>query len=135
MAFQLVRNFDRQIFRPPQSVPRHKLETLYAGFFDRRYFRCGSGALEAGEGQRLDLAPLRERERREHRIGKQLDLSAHEVGERGCRPLVGNDEGLETGVAFQLLNGEMAGRGDGGGAESEFLRIPANEIKKVPEVV
>ncbi len=85
--------------------------------------------------KRLDLAALRQRQRGQHRIGEQLDLSAHEVGQRRRRALVGNDQRVEPGVALEQLDGEMAGGADGGGPERVFLRVLADELEEVLEVV
>ena len=133
---QLVRNVGRQILRRPQSVPGHELEALEAGrFLDGRNLGRRRHALEAGDGERLDLAALRQRQRRQHRIGEELDLPAHEIGQRRRRALVGDHQRVEPGVALEQLDRQMAGGADAGGAEGVFLRVLADEIEQILEIV
>ena len=63
----------------------------------------GRSAVGAGKPERLDLAALREGQRGEHRVGKQLNLSAHEIGKRRRSPLVGNHQRVEAGLALEKL--------------------------------
>ena len=72
-----------------------------AGFLHRRNVGRGGRALEAGQPERLDLASLRQRQRGEHRIGEQVYLPAHEVGQRRGGALVGDHQRVEAGVALQ----------------------------------
>ena len=85
--------------------------------------------------ERLDLAALRQRQRRQHRIGEQLDLPAHQVGERRRGALVGDDQRVELGLALEQFDREMAGGAELVRAEGVFLRVLADEIEEFLEVV
>ena len=89
-----------QILRTPQPIPRHELETRQAGFLDRRNVRRRGLALEACDGERLDAAALRLRQRRQHRIGEQLDLPAHQIGQRRAGALIGDHQRVDVGLAL-----------------------------------
>ena len=111
------------------------MKPFHAGFLDGRDIRRCRRPLETGQAERLDLAPLCQRQRRQHGVGEQMNLSAHEVGQRRRGPLVRHHERVEAGVALQELDGEVAGRADAGGPERVFLRVLANEREEILEVV
>src|SRR5439155_26962459 len=131
LALQPVRNIAGHVLRAPQSIPGYKVESFDAGLLDGWNVGSRDGPLEAGQTERLDLSALCQRQRREHRVREQLNLTAHEIGERRRRALVGDDQCVEAGIALEKLDGQMAGGADGGGAECELLRIAPNELKKV----
>src|SRR5262249_26770324 len=125
----------RQVLRSPQSIPRYEREAFHAGLFNGRNVGRRGRALEAGEAERLDLAALCQRKRGEHRVGEQLNLPAHEIGERRRSAFVGDDERVEPRVALEQLDSEMAGGADGGGAEGVFLRVFAHEREEIFQIV
>src|SRR5262249_21122149 len=135
IRLQFVGDIRRQVLRAPQSVPRHEGETRHAGLLYRRNVGGRRGALEAGDAECLDLAALRQRQRGQHRVGEELNLAAHEVGERRCRALVRDHQGVEARVELEQLDGEVAGGADGRRTEGEFLRIFAHEGKEILEIV
>ena len=69
----------------------------------------------------LIFPALRQRQRRQHRIGDQLDLPAHQVGQRRRRALVGDDQRVEPGFALEQFDRQMAGRAEARGREGVFL--------------
>src|SRR6516165_9332325 len=135
LRLQLVGKIGRQILRSPQSVPRYECEALHAGLLHGRNLGCRGRALEAGEAERLDLTALRQRQRGEHGIGEQLNLPAHEIGERRRSAFLGDHQGVEAGVVLEELDGEMAGGAEAGAAEGIFLRVLAHEREEIFQIV
>jgi len=64
-----------------------------------------------------------------------LNLPAHQVGERRTGALVGNHQRVDAGVALDQLDREMTGGAKAGRSERVLVRILADEVKEILEIV
>ena len=75
-GLQLGGNVSRKILWSPKAIPRLKLESRQTRFLDSRNFRRRGLPFQARDGERFDAAGLRQRQRRQHRIGQESGRSS-----------------------------------------------------------
>src|SRR6516165_9623883 len=68
IGLQDVGNIRRQVFRPPQAIPRYEIEAVHARFGDYRNLGRYGSPFRAGQRERFDLAAAGKRQRREHGV-------------------------------------------------------------------
>src|SRR5437868_6354055 len=69
------------------------------------------------------------------RIGEQLDLPAHQIGQCRRGALIGDHQRVELGVALEQFDREMARRAEARGAEGELGRRRPHELEELAQVV
>jgi hypothetical protein len=121
--------------RPGEDTEhRHQVGSGETQFRQRRDFRVGGEPARRADRQRSQRSVLHVRSEAAGRIhGQQFELSRYRVGQRLRPALVGHVGDLDTGLIAQLLQHQMADRGDAGGGPAQGARTRPGLGQQVSE--
>ncbi len=113
--------------------PHRHLEALQAGFLQGGHIAQQQLAIGARGGQRAQLAAHHERQRRADVAEHEVDLPAHQVGQRRRRALVRHRQQIGAGGGLEQFAGDAAG--GVAGAEVQPLAAGAQLREKRADVL